>query len=70
MYFGERMEINSAGEKVKKEGNVEIVFKIVCTHSKWANEQTLKMWGAVVLWTYSPANCAKGREIESPWRQN
>ena len=27
------------------------------------------MWGAVVLWAYSSANGAKGREIESPWRQ-
>ena len=32
-YFGERMETNSADEKVKKEGNVEIVFKnCVYTH--------------------------------------
>ena len=26
-------------------------------------------WGAVVLWAYSSANGAKGREIESPWNQ-
>ena len=37
-YFGVGMETNRAGEKVKKEGNVEIVFK----NCKWANEQTLK----------------------------
>ena len=28
-----------------------------------------KSWGAVVLWAYSSANGAKGREIESPWRK-
>ena len=27
------------------------------------------LWGAVVLWAYSSANGAKGREIESPWKQ-
>ena len=36
------MDKNSAGEKVKKERNDEILFQTMCTHSKWANEQTLK----------------------------
>ena len=36
------METNSANEKVKKKGMTKIRSKIMCTHSKWANEQTLK----------------------------
>ena len=43
-YFGEGMEPNSAGEKVKKERNDKILSKTMCTHCKWANEQTLKLW--------------------------
>ena len=41
-YFGERMETNSAGEKVKKERKTKFCSKTECTHSKGANEQTLK----------------------------
>ena len=40
-YFGEGMENDSAGEKVKK-GKTKFCSKTVCTHRKWANEQTLK----------------------------
>ena len=42
-YFGEGMETNSAGKKVKKKkGMTKDYLKTVCTHRKWANEQTLK----------------------------
>ena len=29
------------GKKGLKEGKDKILFKTMCTHSKWANEQTL-----------------------------
>ena len=35
--FGEGIETNSAGEKVKK-GKTKFCSKTMCTHSKWANE--------------------------------
>ena len=40
-YFSKGMETNIAGEKVKK-GKKKFCSKTMCTHSKWANEQTLK----------------------------
>ena len=36
------MEIISAGEKVKK-GKTKFHSKTMCTHSKWANRQRLKV---------------------------
>ena len=39
-YFGEGMETNSEGEKVKKERDDEIFFKKLCVHT--VNGQTNK----------------------------
>ena len=36
------MESNSASEKKKKKGKTKYLSKTMCTHSKWAKEQTLK----------------------------
>ena len=36
------MDNNSTGEKEKKKGNTKFSLNTICTHSKWANEQTLK----------------------------
>ena len=34
--------ITARGRKGNKEGEDKICSKTMCTHSKWANEQTLK----------------------------
>ena len=33
---------NRRGEKKNEKGNTKFCSKVMCTHSKWANEQTLK----------------------------
>ena len=47
MYHFLQYENNGGGEKVKKRGKTKFCSKTMCTHSKWANEQTLKAMHAV-----------------------
>ena len=41
-YFSERMETSSVCEKDKKRQGRQNFVQKLCTHSKWANEQTVK----------------------------
>ena len=38
------MENNSTSEKDEKKGLTKFCSKTMCTHSKWENEQTLKVY--------------------------